>query len=255
MSLWSVIGGGAGLLLGGPAGAAVGAGLGSALDQSNSASKAVEAQTNAATAANDTSRYMYDTTRQDNMPALQARNASLAKMRTLLGIDGSGSAATLGGSPTAAQVQAEPGYQFGLDQGQKAMQRQASARGMLNSGNALLGAQRYGQDYAGTKYDAAFNRLQAGDTATFNRLASVGQLGQTGSNAITYSGTNAANNIAANQVGVGNAQAAGSIASGNAWANAGNQLAGWYGNQANGGNALNPSSNWNTWATQGTGAD
>lgn len=215
------------------AGAVVGSAVGSAVINSASASSAADKQADSASASNATQQYMYDTTRKDNLPALEARNASLAKMRSLLGIDGTGSAAKLGGSPTAAQVQAEPGYQFGMDQGQKALNRQASARGMLNSGNALLGAQRYGQDYAGTKYNDAFNRLQAGDTANFNRLASVAGLGQTGANTIAGSGANAANNISANQVGVGNAQAASTIATGNAWASAGNQLAGWYANQAN----------------------
>ena len=135
-------------------------------------------------------------------------------------------------APTSSDVIAEPGYQFGLQQGQQALQRQATARGMLNSGNALLAAQRYGQDYAGTKYGDAWNRLQAGQTNTFNRLASVAGLGQTGASTIAGAGANAANNISASQIGVGNAQAAAGLAQANTWANAGNQLAGWYSRQS-----------------------
>jgi len=219
--------------------AQVGASLYSASAQSRAAAEALQAQSDAASASNATQMYMYDTTRADNMPALVARNQSLARMRELLGVGGDTTAqgyGSMSGSATPKDVQADPGYQFGLQQGQQALQRQASARGMLNSGNALMAATRYGNDYAGTKYNEAWNRMQGNQTNTFNRLASVAGLGQTGASQIAASGSNAANNISANQIGVGNAQAAAGIASSNAWANSANQLAGWYANRNNGNN-------------------
>ena len=47
-----------------------------------------------------------------------------------------------------ADFQADPGYAFRLSEGQKALERQAAARGGLISGAALKAAQRYGQDAA-----------------------------------------------------------------------------------------------------------
>ena len=163
------------------------------------------------------------------MPALQARNASLAHLQKLLGIDGSGGG--MATSPTAAQVQAEPGYQFGLQQGQQALNHQAAARGMSNSGAALMAAQRYGTDYAGTKYNDAWNRLQGEQTNQVNRLASVAGLGQTGASQVAQSGQQYANNAGNIGMSAANAQGAAGIAQANTWGGIGNNLAGWYYNK------------------------
>lgn len=205
-------------------GAVVGAGI-----SADAAGDAADAQASASDRATAASQAAAEQARQDNMPALEARNASLAKMREMLGISGTG-AGSMSSSLTARQVQSEPGYQFGLDQGQQAMQRQANARGMLNSGNALLAASRYGNDYATTKYGDAWNRMQGDRTNSFNRLASVAGLGQTGASQIGQIGQTAALTAGNNMMSAANAQAAGTMAQANTWANAGNQLAGWYAN-------------------------
>lgn len=200
-----------------------------AVVSSDASRKASNTQADAADRAAALANDQAAQTREDNMPALEARNASLAKMREMLGISGTG-AGTMSSALTARQVQAEPGYQFGLDQGQQAMQRQANARGMLNSGNALLAASRYGNDYATTKYGDSWNRLQGERTNSFNRLASVAGLGQTGASQIGQSGQTAALTAGNNMMSAANAQAAGGLAQANTWANTGNQLAGWYAN-------------------------
>lgn len=212
----------------------------------NGSRSAASAQQNAANQANATQQAMYDQTRADNMPALEARNASLAKMRELLGIGGNAGAAGYGSLSkplSVGDVTQDPGYQFGLQQGQQTLNNQLAARGMLNSGAALKAAARYGTDYASTKYNEAWSRANSDQTNQFNRLASVAGYGQTGANQIAASGSNSANQIAANQVGVGNALGASQIAQGNTWANAGNQLAGWYAaRQGSGGSAWSSSS-------------
>lgn len=53
-----------------------------------------------------------------------------------------------------------PGYQFQLAQGQKAIERTASARGMLNSGNTQLGLQDFGQGHAMGYYNQYMGYLQ-----------------------------------------------------------------------------------------------
>ena len=52
----------------------------------------------------------------------------------------------------------DPGYQFQLEQGQKALQNQMSASGMRQSGAAMKAAQEYGQNLASTSYDDAYTR-------------------------------------------------------------------------------------------------
>ena len=95
-----------------------------------------------------------------------------------------------------AQFQADPGYAFRLAEGQKALDRQAAARGGLISGGALAGAQRYGQEMGSQEYTNAFNRYQTERQARLNPLqsltgmgqTSVGQLGQAGQQYATGAG-------------------------------------------------------------------
>jgi hypothetical protein len=86
------------------------------------------------------------------------------------------------------EFQADPGYAFRLSEGQKALDRQAAARGGLISGGALKAAQRYGQEMGSQEYTNAFNRYQTERQARLNPLQSLagmaqtstGQLGQAG---------------------------------------------------------------------------
>ena len=83
------------------------------------------------------------------------------------------------------QFQAEPGYAFRLAEGQKALERQAAARGGLISGSALKAAQRFGQQMASEEYMNAFNRYQTERNARLNPLQSLAGIGQTGANVLT----------------------------------------------------------------------
>jgi len=149
-------------------------------------------------------------------------------------------------------MQADPGYQFRLSEGMKALDRQAAARGGLISGAALKGAQRFGQDYASQEYQNAYNRalteyqskvqqsqmgygremdvynaaLQRSGLG-FNRLASPAGLGQTSVGQLTSAagayGQNGGNILgasgaaqAAGITGAANAQAAGTVGMANA---------------------------------------
>lgn len=75
----------------------------------------------------------------------------------------------------------DPGYQFRLQEGQKALDRQAAAGGRLYSGGQLKAAQRYGQDFASTEFGNAYNRLaalaglqQTGTSGASNALGNLG---------------------------------------------------------------------------------
>ena len=110
----------------------------------------------------------------------------------------------------------DPGYQFRLDEGQKALQRSAAARGGLLSGAALKATSRYGQDYASNEFQNAFNRDTTNKTNIFNRLASVSGVGQTAANQNSQNAMMTGNNIAQNQIGAGNARASGYMGQANA---------------------------------------
>jgi hypothetical protein len=62
------------------------------------------------------------------------------------------------------ELQNDPGYQFQLQQGMKALGNSQAARGMLQSGAALKATENYAQGLAGTSYQNAYNRA----LSTFN---------------------------------------------------------------------------------------
>jgi hypothetical protein len=126
-------------------------------------------------------------------------------------------------------LQQMPGYQFGMQQGQQALERSAAARGGLYSGNALKATTRFGQDYAGTKFGEHYNRL-----------ASVAGLGQTSLGTTANTGMAFGNQAGYNAIGAGNAGAANALNQGNIMGNAVNQI-GAYANRQWGNQVRSPS--------------
>jgi len=61
-------------------------------------------------------------------------------------------------APTGATEQNDPGYQFRLQQGEKALQASAAARGNLLTGDTAKAIQGYGQDYASNEFQNLWNR-------------------------------------------------------------------------------------------------
>ena len=108
------------------------------------------------------------------------------------------------------QFQQDPGYAFRMQEGMKALDRSAAARGGLLSGSTLKGAQRYGQDLASQEYMNAFNRYQTERNARLNPLQSLAGIGQTSTNQLGAYGQNYANQ--ANQLGMTNAANQGNLA-------------------------------------------
>lgn len=76
-----------------------------------------------------------------------------------------------------AELQATPGYQFELAQGQKALAQSAAARGGMLSGAQQQAAQRFGQQQAATGFQNAWQRSQdAYKTALAQHQAYQGQM-------------------------------------------------------------------------------
>lgn len=121
---------------------------------------------------------------------------------------------------TMADYQADPGFQFRLDQGMKALERSGAARGMSLSGAQMRGVQDYAQGSASQEYGNAYNRFMNNRSQQFNQLASVAGLGQTANGQLGGMAMNTAGVMGNNMLGAGNAQAANAIAQGNTWSNA-----------------------------------
>lgn len=110
---------------------------------------------------------------------------------------------------TGEDVESEPGYQFGMDQGMQAMDRSAAARGNLLSGASLKAAQRFGQDYAGTKFNDAYQRDNNNKNRAFNWLMGLTTMGQNSTVQQATTNQQVGNNLSNLAIQQGNAQAAG----------------------------------------------
>jgi hypothetical protein len=203
-----------------------------------SAHNAASAQENAVNSANALSQSQYDQTRADNAPYRTEGYAALSRMSDLLGLSGNSGADGYGSLTkpfTGDSVTTDPGYQFGLKTGLTSAQNSAAAKGGLYSGATLKALTQYGNDYATTKFDDAFNRDQTTKNAVYNKLAGVSGTGQNATTQVDNAGATASANQGGNLIGAGNARGAAGVATGNALTNGLNQGGAWwlkYGSQS-----------------------
>ena len=61
-------------------------------------------------------------------------------------------------APTAQEAQVDPGYQFRVAEGERALQNAAAAKGMLRTGNTWKDLMQYGQNMASSEYDKVYGR-------------------------------------------------------------------------------------------------
>lgn len=161
--------------------------LGSAYIASESASDAASAQSSAvnqaatteAAATNkalDINREQYFQNREDIAPWRETGGRALTELEQKLK-DGPG------------EFTEDPGYQFRLDEGNKAIERSAAARGGLVSGRTAKALTRYSQDYASNEYD----RFRSRWYDELRPLQSLAGVGQTAANTSAAMGQNYAN--------------------------------------------------------------
>lgn len=148
--------------------------------------QAVGAQTGAARDANAVQLQMYNQTRDDFTPYRDTGGQALS---------------SLANNDFMNNWQEDPGYQFRMQEGMKAIQNSASAKGGLNSGATLKALTRYGQDYASNEYQNAYARQ-------YNRLSQLAGMGQASAGQMAASGQNYAAAYGQNVTGAANAQAA-----------------------------------------------
>lgn len=123
---------------------------------------------------------------------------------------------------------ADPGYQFRLGEGEKAIERAAKARGMYMGPSTVKELLRYGQGFASNEYSNAYNRDTADKTRTFNFLSGTSGGGQTAANQVGQAGMNMATNVGNLVTGAANARGAAGIAGANAWGGAASNIGNWY---------------------------
>lgn len=174
--------------------------LGTNIFGPNSTDRAIDAQTNATNAANATALSIFNQQRADNEPFRQAGIKALGGLEENKFMD---------------NFQQDPGFQFRLAEGNKAINAAAAARGLGTSGATLKALTRFGQDFASNEYNNIYNRQ-------FNRLSALAGLGSSANQAGMNAAGNYGNTVSNNFMGLGNATAAAEIAE----ANRGAQLLG-----------------------------
>lgn len=242
----------------GIAGAIVGGALIGGITSARGASKAAGAQRDAANQASDTQLQasresnalqekmfnqqtrLYNQQIQRQEPNRQAGLSAQNRLLEVLALGGNNKAAGYGSANNKFQEQnltMDPGYQFRLQEGQKALERSAAARGGLFSGRAAKDLQSYGQGMASQEYGNAYNRaygrfqdernnllqpLQSLSGLAQTATSAQGQASQNFSNQAGAYGQSVGNNmmntgnqIAGNQIGAGNARASGYVGQAN----------------------------------------
>jgi len=184
------------------------ASLGSAAIGAYGASQAAKAQKSAAKKAAKAQKEALAQQAALNKPYVDAGTNALAKYQELAPYKDFGT----------DTFQADPGYQFRLTEGIKALERSAAARGLLQSGNTLKGITQYGQNLASDEYQNAFGRYLTQREARMNPYSFLTGIGQAAAaNQSSNIGTTGAN-LAEIAMSRGNAQAAGTMGAVNALA-------------------------------------
>lgn len=181
--------------------------------QREAASDAARAQQRAAKSANDLQYKMFQEQRADQQPW---RDSGI---KALAGLENSDFQRDF----TMSDFAADPGYQFRMNEGMKALQNSAAAKGNRLSTGTLQNLNNYAQESASQEYTNAYNRFNNDRTQRFNRLSSLAGIGQTATNQVGNAAMNYGNQASSNILGAGNAQAAGYVGQANAINNGLNQ--------------------------------
>lgn len=146
----------------------------------------------------------------------------------------------------------DPGYQFRLKEGMRAMEQSAAARGNLLSGAQQRAIQGYSQDMASQEYGNAYNRalteyglkVDRGNRQ-YGRLANMAGAGQNAANSLANYRGQKASAMAGVYGDMGNTLSGYELAKGNANINMANSVGnilqgamGYGGNQGGGGNSM-----------------
>lgn len=168
----------------------------------NAIQNGMNAQAGQTDAANAVIQKTYDQQRSDLSPWVSAGTGALSEMQDPY----------FQKNFSMSDFQADPSYQFRMQQGMNALQGSAAARGGLMSGNTLQGITDYSQNAASQEYQNAYNRFSNNQQNRFSRLSNIAGMGQNATGQMVNAGGNYANQMSNNLTGLGNAYAAGNMA-------------------------------------------
>lgn len=186
---------------------------------SGGAKSAANAQAAASDRASQVQLDMFNKQNELNAPFREAGITSQNKLLEYMGLGADNGSNDFGKYTRdfgMQDFQQDPGYQFRMDEGMKALERSAAARGNLLSGSALKGITRFGQDNASQEYQNAFNRYQVNRSNQLNPLQSLMGSGQTATNAMTTAAGETGRGIGQTVQNAGAARASGYVGSANA---------------------------------------
>jgi hypothetical protein len=192
---------------------------GSAVVGAVASNSAANKQADAANRATDVQLQMHDQNRADLAPWRASGQQALGRLADLMGVSNNTGAqgyGSLGRNFTLADFQADPGYQFRLDQGTRGIQNTAAARGSLMSGATLKALSRFNQNTASDEFGNAYNRFNNNQNTQYNRLNGLASMGENASAQTANMGTQVAGQVGQNMIGAGNALAAGQVGGANA---------------------------------------
>lgn len=210
-------------------GVSAAAGLAGSAMSASATGDAAQTQADAANRSADLQNAQWQKTQENLKPYLDFGSSAINPLRAAMGYDASWNPDPNNilnqqfAAPTAEQAAATPGYQFTLDQGLKATQNSAAARGLGTSGAAMKGAASYATGLADSTYNDVFNRALTTFNTNYgtaanrvNRLSSLVGNGQNAAATNGSLGAQAMGNIGDTLTSGANASAAGRIGSANA---------------------------------------
>lgn len=183
----------------------VGAGI-SAMIMGNAAGKAAEAQKNASLEGIRQQQDWYNRSIKGFEPYESAGQGAVDQLSELTGPNGAWSKGF-----TAQDFQQDPGYQFRLQEGQKALDRMQSARGNYLSGAAIKQGLNYNSGMASQEYANAYGRFMNDRQMRYQQLAGLAGMGMGAANAVGGYAQGTGARISDLWTQFGNAQAAGTL--------------------------------------------
>lgn len=181
------------------AAAVIGSAVVGGVISSSNTNKAISAEQNATNQADQTQMAMYNQNRDDLAPYRAAGQQALGQLQ---GMESQG---------FNYNQNADPGFQFQMQQGQDAINRATANRGGILAGSTLGALDQYSQGLGNSAYQSAFNRYQG----QIGDLQSLAGLGAGATNSTVSSGTNTANQVGSNYMNLGAGTAAGTLSNSN----------------------------------------
>jgi len=193
------------------------------LTDSGAADRAMDQQAAATREANKLQREMYTEGKERLNPYLEQGKMSYQDLISLVNNqerfqDAEGQFQGHSGVFGKDDFQADPGYQFRLEQGQKALERRANAKGGFASGKTGKALAEYSSNVASDEYGKAYNRFNADYNSSYNRhgndysnkfngINSLVNYGMQANQTLAGQRANYANTVSTNTMNLGQANA------------------------------------------------